>query len=103
SDSSRRAGISPSSPANPNSEGGRSGLRDPSFEHQRLVPIVTPLTEQFGRVRQLVVDLQVVAVGIVKIDALLTHVVDGAYDRHAMFLEGEVGVLQRLVARDLER
>jgi len=59
---------------------------------------VTPLAEKLRRVRQLVVDLEVVPVGIVKVDALLTHVVHGADDRDPVLLQREIGIRERGLA-----
>src|SRR6266581_2305506 len=45
-----------------------------AFEHERRVPVAPSQTEQVPRVRQLVVDLEKIAVGVVEVDALLAHV-----------------------------
>src|SRR2546427_11556898 len=89
----------------PSRAGWRSAARrrPPRFERDRDVPILSPLAEQLFRVRQLVGDLEQIAVRIAEVDALLAHVVDRARDLHAVLLERVVGVLERRVARDLER
>src|SRR5262245_29556556 len=81
---------------------GRGSDRGTLFEDQGLVSVVAPLAEELRRVRQLVVDLEVVPVGVVKIDALLAHVVDGADDRDPVLLQGEVRVRQRGLAPYVE-
>src|SRR5438093_2147474 len=43
------------------------------FERDRDVPILSPLAEQLFRVRQLVVDLEQIAVRIAAVDALLAR------------------------------
>ena len=52
---------------------------DLPLEYERLVAIFTPLAEHFQSVRQFVADLKTIAVRIVKINALLAHMINGLY------------------------
>src|SRR5262244_550846 len=72
-------------------------------EDEWLITIFTPLAEHLQSVGQLVVDLQPIAVWIVKINALLAHVIDDPYHLDTVVLQRKVGVLQGLEAIHLER
>ena len=72
-------------------------------ENKWLVAILTSRTEHIERVGQLVVNLQPIAIRIVKINALLAHVIDDPYYLDAVILQRKIGVLQGLEAIHLER
>src|SRR5262249_36770504 len=56
------------------------------------VAVAAPLQEHFPGVRQLVIDLEQIVVGVVEVDALLAHMIDGAGDLHAVIAQGVVGL-----------
>src|SRR5206468_1752147 len=67
------------------------------------IRIAAALAEQLARVRELVIDLQQIPVQIVKVDALLAHMIHRPDDRHAVGLERHVGLLEGLLAVDEKR
>src|SRR5262245_63574900 len=81
---------------------GAGAARRLSLERERRVPIAATALEHLSGSRQLVVDLEQIAVRIVEVEALLAHVVDGARDLHAVVHEGEVRGAERLLAVHLE-
>src|SRR5215831_2863026 len=71
-------------------------------EDEWLVAIFTPLAEHLQSVGQLVVDLQSIAIWIVKINALLAYMIDDPYHLDAVVLQRKIGILQSLEALNLE-
>src|SRR5919106_6499251 len=66
------------------------------------IAIPTALTKQLWSIWQLIVNLQTIVVGVAKVDALLTHVINGTRDLNAALLQGKIGVLERFMAVDLK-
>ena len=72
-------------------------------EDEWLVAIFTSRPEHVERVRQLVVNLQPIAVWIVKINTFLAHVIDDPYHLDTVVLQRKIRALQSLEALNLER
>jgi hypothetical protein len=52
-----------------------SRLRPLALEDQDLIPVATALAKEFWGIWQLVVNLQAIAIGVMEVNALLTHMV----------------------------
>src|SRR5262245_10467722 len=73
-----------------------------AFERDLFVRVVATPGEDRQRIRPLPDDLEEIAVRVLEIDALLAPVVEGTLDPDASVLQGEVGVLEILLAGDGE-
>src|SRR3984893_2074390 len=71
-------------------------------DRERLVLVAAAVGAQLPRLRDLVIDLENIAVRVGEIKAALVDVVRGAHDRDAALDQMRKGLPQRRVAADLE-
>src|SRR5207237_3839164 len=77
-------------------------LRGLAVQRDGDVAVLATAGEDLQRLRQLVVNLERVAVGVVEIHALLADVIDRARDLDAVLAERSVRVLERGLGLDAE-